>query len=153
MATVERMGVVFHLFLQAAMAVRYGLDHEIALRALTINGARAIGIADAHPQRCPGRQGADVVGHAGQGIGPPLGLGDQLARSTFKTTLGAGESLWLYTDGLVERRGESVDVGLGRLREAIKNSRSVESSTALRDVYAELGHPASDDVAVVVLRR
>lgn len=85
--------------------------------------------------------------------GPPLGLGEQLARSTVKTTLGEGESLWLYTDGLVERRGEPVDVGLGRLRDAIKNSRAFDSSAALRDVYEELGRPESDDVAVVVLSR
>jgi serine phosphatase RsbU (regulator of sigma subunit) len=85
--------------------------------------------------------------------GPPLGLGDSLVRSAMKTTLADGDSLWLYTDGLVERRGESVDVGLGRLRQAIANSSLVDISLGLRAVYEKLGRPDSDDVAVIVLMR
>ena len=85
--------------------------------------------------------------------GPPLGLGEHLERSTTKTTLAAGDSLWLYTDGLVERRGESVDVGLDRLRDAIQSTRAGESSAALQEVYSALGRPVSDDVAVMVLMR
>jgi imidazolonepropionase-like amidohydrolase len=34
------------LFLQAAMAVRLGIDDEMALEGITINGARAFGIDD-----------------------------------------------------------------------------------------------------------
>lgn len=85
--------------------------------------------------------------------GPPLGLGEDIKRSTIKTSLGVGETLWLYTDGLVERRGESIDVGLGRLRAAIEQTLAIDSDVALRDVYEALGQPGSDDVAVVVLRR
>lgn len=85
--------------------------------------------------------------------GPPLGLGEKVKRSTIKTSLGEGESLWLYTDGLVERRGESVDVGLDRLRTAIKQSLALDSVAALREVYEALGRPVTDDVAVVVLMR
>lgn len=85
--------------------------------------------------------------------GPPLGLGENIVRSTTKTTLADGESLWLYTDGLVERRGESVDVGLGRLRAAIERSRGTDSDAVLREVYDALDRPVSDDVAVVVLMR
>lgn len=32
------------LFYQAAMAIRFGLDEEVALRGITINGAKAVGI-------------------------------------------------------------------------------------------------------------
>ncbi len=85
--------------------------------------------------------------------GPPLGLGEDIVRSTMKTTLAEGDSLWLYTDGLVERRGESVDVGLDRLRSAIEWSRAGDSGTALREVYAAMGRPVTDDVAAVVLMR
>ena len=85
--------------------------------------------------------------------GPPLGLGGDLTRSTINITLAAGDSLWLYTDGLVERKGESVDVGLGRLREAIQKTRVDTSVVALRDVYQALGRPIDDDVAVLILMR
>jgi len=48
----------------------------------------------------------------------PLGLGD-LGRSAQETdSLRPGDLLVLYTDGLVERREESIDVGLNRLRRA-----------------------------------
>jgi serine phosphatase RsbU (regulator of sigma subunit) len=85
--------------------------------------------------------------------GPPLGLGDSGARSTMKTTLADGDSLWLYTDGLVERRGESVDVGLSRLSDAIEHSSLNDISSGLRAVYEQLGRPDADDVAVIVLMR
>lgn len=85
--------------------------------------------------------------------GPPLGLGEDIQRSTIKTSLADGESLWLYTDGLVERRGESVDVGFSRLRTAIEQLVTIDGDAALREVYEALGRPAADDVAVVVLMR
>ncbi|MGI8697826.1 MAG: SpoIIE family protein phosphatase [Mycobacteriales bacterium] len=48
----------------------------------------------------------------------PLGLGD-LGRSAQESErLHPGDLLVLYTDGLVERREESIDVGLDRLRRA-----------------------------------
>jgi imidazolonepropionase-like amidohydrolase len=58
-----------HLFLQAAMAVRFGLDHETALRAVTINGARAIGIGDRVGSLEPGKD-ADVVLKGGDPLDP-----------------------------------------------------------------------------------
>jgi serine phosphatase RsbU (regulator of sigma subunit) len=67
--------------------------------------------------------------------------------------LGVGDSLWLYTDGLVERRGESIDVGLERLRKAIDRSTEIDGTAALREVYESLGKPVFDDVAAVVLTR
>jgi len=58
-----------HLFLQAAMAVRYGLDHEVALKGVTINGARAIGVADRVGSLEPGKD-ADVVVKGGDPLDP-----------------------------------------------------------------------------------
>ncbi len=85
--------------------------------------------------------------------GRPLGLGTHIERSTMQTSLGVGDSLWLYTDGLVERRGESIDVGLERLRKAIDRSTETDGTAALREVYESLGRPVFDDVAVIVLTR
>jgi imidazolonepropionase-like amidohydrolase len=57
------------LFLQAAMAVRYGLPWEKALRALTIEGATAIGIDRRAGSLEPGKD-ADVVLWTGDPLDP-----------------------------------------------------------------------------------
>ena len=85
--------------------------------------------------------------------GPPIGLDNNLERSTMQTSLAIGDSLWLYTDGLIERRGESIDVGLARLQEAINLNSGSENGSALHQVYDALGRPTFDDVAIVVLSR
>ena len=48
----------------------------------------------------------------------PLGLEEDGRPPLARATLSAGDVLVLYTDGLVERRGESLDVGLERLARA-----------------------------------
>ena len=67
--------------------------------------------------------------------------------------LPAGSTVVLYTDGVVEVRGESLDVGLERLRQLAE--RGHDSVEALcDDVIGELvadGRP-SDDVALIALR-
>jgi hypothetical protein len=53
--------------------------------------------------------------------GPPLGVHRDDARySEGATSLGSGDVLVLYTDGLIERRTESIDAGLDRLRESLE---------------------------------
>jgi anti-sigma regulatory factor (Ser/Thr protein kinase)/putative methionine-R-sulfoxide reductase with GAF domain len=82
---------------------------------------------------------------------PPLGT---LPFSTFhevQTTLEPGETLLMYTDGLVERRGEALTVGLERLRAAASMSVSAEAlcQHVLHKLVPALG--AADDVALVAL--
>jgi imidazolonepropionase-like amidohydrolase len=48
------------LIVQAALAVREGLDREVALRAVTINPARIMRVADRIGSLAPGKDG-DVV--------------------------------------------------------------------------------------------
>ncbi|MGD9956685.1 MAG: PP2C family protein-serine/threonine phosphatase [Candidatus Nanopelagicales bacterium] len=83
--------------------------------------------------------------------GPPLGV----APTTFDETttqLPSGATVIAFTDGLIERRGESVDVGLARLADAALVD--VPSTEALLDhVVARLTDDASeDDTALLALR-
>ena len=48
------------LFFQASMAIRLGLDEDVALRGITINGAKAVGIQDRIGSLEEGKD-ADVV--------------------------------------------------------------------------------------------
>jgi serine phosphatase RsbU (regulator of sigma subunit) len=59
----------------------------------------------------------------------------------------------LYTDGLVENRGESIDAGLERLREALSGLRAPPEAVC-DHVLAALGRERGgrDDIALLVLR-
>jgi PAS domain S-box-containing protein len=54
--------------------------------------------------------------------GPPLGLGGAPFESG-KVTLTDRDLLVLYSDGLVKSRDQSIDVGIGRLREALSDAQ------------------------------
>jgi anti-anti-sigma factor len=89
------------------------------------------------------------------GHGPLLGLAHThpQSRTEGTTTITPGTSLVLYTDGLVERRRESLDEGLDRLVDvaAACEDRTPEAmASALLDGLAPA--EAIDDVAVVVVR-
>ena len=61
--------------------------------------------------------------------------------------------LVLYTDGLIERRNESLDVGLLRLANVALASRDEPVQDIADRLIAELvGTTARDDVALVVKR-
>ena len=82
-----------------------------------------------------------------------MGVDDKLYE-TFERTIDPTCTVVLYTDGLVERRGESLDVGLDRLAEAARTGP--EEPEQLRDhILAALLEPSGqryDDVTAVVAR-
>src|SRR5262249_25869633 len=85
-------------------------------------------------------------------VGPPLGTSTSLRRESTRLPLAADAVLAFYTDGLIERRGESLDVGLERLREAV-TPRPAEL-VAQGVMHALVGDGVmEDDIALVVLRR
>jgi anti-sigma regulatory factor (Ser/Thr protein kinase) len=82
----------------------------------------------------------------------PVGVDIAHPRHTSVMALPPGTGVCLYTDGLIERRGRSLTVGLERLRE-VMFAGPAESVCA--GVMSELvgAEPPTDDVAVLVLRR
>jgi serine phosphatase RsbU (regulator of sigma subunit)/anti-sigma regulatory factor (Ser/Thr protein kinase) len=83
---------------------------------------------------------------------PPIGVRGGLRRRATTITLPPGALLCFYTDGLVERRGSSLDAGLERLCASVM-ADPVDSVCA--KVMAQLvGHdPPGDDVALLAVRR
>ncbi|MFD8010973.1 PP2C family protein-serine/threonine phosphatase [Streptomyces sp. NPDC058955] len=84
-------------------------------------------------------------------VGPPLGTGvggyDPATRS-----LGQGDTLLLFTDGLVERRGEDIDVSLARLA-GLRLPPEPGPEQVVDEVLGRLdAHHAEDDVAVLAAR-
>ena len=89
------------------------------------------------------------------GLGPLLGM--SCTRGRAERQLAPGTRLVMYTDGLVDRRGESIDVGIDRLVGAVaERVRTLEPDEACRDLVEHLiparqGAEARDDVALVVV--
>jgi serine phosphatase RsbU (regulator of sigma subunit) len=83
--------------------------------------------------------------------GPPIGSLPGTYEETV-VTVPPGSTLVLYTDGLVEQRGEALDVGLEALRAALEELRLPPEEVA-DHVLASLGRSegAADDVALLVL--
>jgi anti-sigma regulatory factor (Ser/Thr protein kinase)/putative methionine-R-sulfoxide reductase with GAF domain len=83
--------------------------------------------------------------------GLPLGVSatPTYASQTFRLPTGA--ILLLYTDGLVERRGESIDLGLERLRVLGEGFADVEALCA-SVVERLVGEEPGDDVAFLAAR-
>jgi len=65
-----------------------------------------------------------------------------------------GAVVVLYTDGVVERRGESLDAGIGRVKGIVAALAADATVEQIAARIADVAQPgvASDDVAVVVLR-
>jgi Stage II sporulation protein E (SpoIIE)/PAS fold len=88
--------------------------------------------------------------------GPPLGAICDVAYQSGEVVLSQGDALFVYTDGLIERRSEAYEQGLARLASAV---------TALFEEGQPQSHPATklyealhptgrhgDDVAILCVR-
>jgi hypothetical protein len=94
------------------------------------------------------------VGFLDQATDPPLAARPQHGpRTQAVAPFREGSVLVLYTDGLIERRGEDIDTGLARLADSLTRHRG-EDPQALSDaVLGDLLPPgdATDDTALVVV--
>ena len=63
-------------------------------------------------------------------------------------------TLVLYTDGLIERRREDIDIGLDRLADSLTRHRHNGPESLADALLADLLSPAgnTDDIALVVIR-
>jgi PAS domain S-box-containing protein len=84
---------------------------------------------------------------------PPLGVFDTPEHSEIEHHLAPGSTIVLYTDGLVEERGVSIDHGLEALRLAASQDACHPLELCERLLAAMLAiHPANDDIAILALR-
>ncbi|MFE0648506.1 PP2C family protein-serine/threonine phosphatase [Streptomyces sp. NPDC059534] len=86
---------------------------------------------------------------------PPLGAHpEHSARPQARTAFSDGSVLVLYTDGLVERRHEDIDTGLGRLTRTLARHHTAAPDELADVLLGSLLPPtgSTDDTALVVLR-
>jgi serine phosphatase RsbU (regulator of sigma subunit) len=82
-----------------------------------------------------------------------LGVGGG-KRAVRSAELRPGDTLLLYTDGLIERRGEDTDTGTARLITALRAHRSGDQRAWLSALVEELRDPTrDDDVAALLVSR
>jgi phosphoserine phosphatase RsbU/P len=85
-------------------------------------------------------------------VGLPLGVLPGSKRTAASVPLDDGAAMLLYTDGLIERRGEALDKGLERLRSQFQPEEpQLLCARLLRNSFSS--QAPTDDVAIVVIRR
>jgi serine phosphatase RsbU (regulator of sigma subunit) len=83
----------------------------------------------------------------------PLAVVDGLDRPEADVVLSPGSTLLLYTDGLVERRGEDLDEGMARAAAALADGRHLPPAQLAALLTDQLLDDApDDDVAFLVYR-
>ncbi|MFF0219538.1 PP2C family protein-serine/threonine phosphatase [Streptomyces vinaceus] len=96
-----------------------------------------------------------TVDYLDQATDPPLGARpEHLPRPQAATAFENGETLVLYTDGLVERRGEDIDISLDRLAAALVRHREADPERVADALLVDLlpTGGATDDTALIVVR-
>jgi serine phosphatase RsbU (regulator of sigma subunit)/type II secretory pathway pseudopilin PulG len=91
----------------------------------------------------------DTMTILGLDVGPPIGVAKDFAYRSTTVQLPEAATLLLFTDGLVERRGEDLDQSFARLAELMSHSRE-PLEQLVDDLVAELvPDEAADDTALV----
>ena len=88
-----------------------------------------------------------------EGRSPPLGLASNGPRPQAARALAAGDTLLLYTDGLIERTRESIDQSLERLRRAAGGTGAPSADALCDELLGTMAAGGSaDDTALLALR-
>ena len=83
--------------------------------------------------------------------GLPLGVRPDSTYATAEVPLRPGDRVVMYTDGLIERRGESLDRGIARLGELLDECRGLGNQECSEQLAVQLS-PRDDDVALLVVQ-
>ncbi|SCL29586.1 Stage II sporulation protein E (SpoIIE) [Micromonospora nigra] len=82
---------------------------------------------------------------------PLLGLARPVPRTSRTTRLGVGDTLLLYTDGLVERRDRTIDEGLAELVDRLRDAQALPLDE-LCELLLDTKQGREDDVALLAVR-
>lgn len=90
-----------------------------------------------------------------QATDPPLGAHvEHVPRTQAQLPYALGDTLILYSDGLIERRGEDIDAGLHRLCDAVSHFAHLSPEHLTDATLARFGVSggARDDIALIAVR-
>jgi serine phosphatase RsbU (regulator of sigma subunit) len=115
---------------------------DLDTRSITVANAGHLNPLVVSPQK------ADYVSTT---VGRPLGVGPNPYLPT-SLTIPAGAAFLAFTDGLIERRGESIDVGLARLARSAIGGGSSPPDLVDRVVRDLADGGSDDDIAILAFR-
>jgi anti-sigma regulatory factor (Ser/Thr protein kinase) len=132
-------------------AAKRGTDAGTIAIAVVDSDADELTVASAGHVPVLVRRADGTVHRHGVQLGIPLGV---LAATEYRTetaTFEPGDAVVLFTDGVVERRGEAIDVGLDRLDAVVASAPATPERVADAVLGATLVR--QDDAAVLVAKR
>jgi serine phosphatase RsbU (regulator of sigma subunit) len=145
---------VLHGLDEAMASMHTGiLATAVVARLEDANGRSRLRWANAgHPPPALLRRDGTVVLLTGAGPDLMLGVDARARRAEVTAELAAGDTVVLYTDGLVEQRGRSLDEGLSELRACLGELAGRRLDQLCDDLLRRMlpGTPA-DDVAVAAV--
>ena len=136
-------------------SVTKGQFATMTVALVEAGGARITYASAGHPPVLVRRARTGAVERLPAVGGPPLGPFDDAVYTQRRTGFQPGDITLLYTDGLVERRGEDIQDGIGRVAEHL---RAWRDGRPLDDLCAELvasvwDQPQLDDICVLAVSR
>ncbi len=152
-----RVGVALdELFVRAGSLLHHLGEPFLATVAVTVIDLRRDELSyviAGHPPLLVTMPDGEVVVLSG-GRQPPVGIVHETTTAPV-VSFPAGASLIAYTDGLIERRGEDIDVGIDRITAAAADCVGMEPRLVADLLIAgqTAGQLRSDDLALIVVRR
>jgi len=136
---------------RAARIWQRGISSTAVVATIQPDGACVIGRAG-HPYPMIRHDDATVTTLTGS-AGYPLGVADANSFRATTHQLHQGDILLLYTDGLIERRSESITTGMQRLEACLRDWPGGDLDALADRVLAEcLPGEAADDVCLLLAR-
>lgn len=83
-------------------------------------------------------------------VGPPIGVTEHPVYRVATIHVPPRATLLGFTDGLIERKGESIDVGLGRLGVVAGSKQHLSLDAMITSVVEELTREGTDDDAAIL---
>jgi PAS domain S-box-containing protein len=115
-----------------------------------LDGCRLSWARAGHLEPLMVRGGSVVLGASASDV--PLGVSIDANYETMTAGFGPGDAVVIFTDGLVERRSECIDVGLERLRRLVEDSPRRSPQEMVEYLISTIDEP-EDDIAVISLER
>jgi serine phosphatase RsbU (regulator of sigma subunit) len=148
------------------------LEHlEAALKGLQLDTSATLFLARLDPAAPDDPAGGRALHWCNAGHPPPLllsgdaavevlsaepdlmiGVEPGVTRTCHRRDLPAGSTLFLYTDGLVERRGEDIQEGVARLSRKVDQYRAFSLAELCDGILAAADVAYEDDAALLALR-